>query len=105
MKSFTLLYDLDPPIFEEYTKKMEKLGTIFQMEGYTEEVEMPGLITATNSAMLKGNQVRWDFQPMSVMIRDYEMYVESRVVNYWAFILGGIVLLSLVVLLVIKAAR
>jgi hypothetical protein len=102
-EAFSMLYDLDPPLFEDIENKFEMFMTILELEAYTEEVEMPGLITATNSAMLKGNQVIWEFQAVSVMIRDYEMYVESRVVNYWAFILAGIILLALVVLLVIKA--
>jgi len=102
-EAFSMLNSLEPPLFEDFTKKMAVLETIFELEGYTEEVEMPGLITATNSAMLNGNQVRWDFQAMSVMVTDYEMFVESRVINYWAFILAGLVLLALVVLLVIKA--
>ncbi len=66
---------------------------------------MPGLITATNSAMLNGNQVRWEFQGGNVMVRDFEMYAESRVMNYWAFILAGLVMLALVVMLVVKAVR
>jgi hypothetical protein len=104
-EAFLLLNDLKPPLFEDFTKKMDKLGTVFELEGYTEEVEMPGLITATNSAMLNGNQVRWEFQPMSVMIRDFEMSAESRVINYWAFVLAGVVMLAFMVLLVIKAVR
>jgi hypothetical protein len=99
------LNKLEPSIFEDFMKKMKVLEAIFGLEGYTEEVEMPGLITATNSAMLKGNQVRWEFQPISVAASDYEMYAESRVINYWAFVLAGCVLLGLVVLLAVKAVR
>ena len=66
---------------------------------------MPGLITATNSSMLNGNEVRWDFTGNSVMLTDYKIFVESRVVNYWAFVVSGVVLLLLVILLIIKAFR
>lgn len=104
-KAFSLLHDLEPPLFEDFVKKIAVLDTIALIAGYTEVVEMPGLITSTNSTMLNGNQVRWEFQVMSVMISDFEMHAESRVINYWAFILTGIVLLALVVLLVIKAVR
>jgi hypothetical protein len=103
--AFSLLNDLKPPLFEDFVKKVSMLDTVFITEGYTEEVEMPGLITATNSAMLNGNQVRWEFQPLYVLVRDFEMYAESRVINYWAFILTGIVMLTLVILLVVKAIR
>lgn len=104
-EAFSLLHDLEPPLFEDFVKKIAVLDTIALIAGYTEVVEMPGLITSTNSTMLNGNQVRWEFQVMSVMISDFEMHAESRVINYWAFILTGIVLLALVVLLVIKAVR
>jgi hypothetical protein len=103
--AFSLLNDLKPPLFEGFAKKMTVLDIVFKLEGYTEEVEMPGLITGTNSAMLNGNTVRWEFQPMNAIVSDYEMYAESRVINYWAFVVAGVVLLAFVVLLVIKAVR
>jgi hypothetical protein len=103
--AFSLLNDLKPPLFEGFTKKLAGLNTVFDLEGYTEEVDMPGLITGTNSPMLNGNQVRWDFQPINVIVRDFEMYAESRVINYWAFILAGLVLLSFIILIIIKAFR
>jgi hypothetical protein len=55
--------------------------------------------------MLKGNQVRWEFQPLSVAASDYEMYAESRVINYWAFVVLGIVILALVIVSIMNAAR
>ena len=55
--------------------------------------------------MLNGNEVRWDFTGNSVMLTDYKIFVESRVVNYWAFVVSGVVLLLLVILLIIKAFR
>jgi hypothetical protein len=104
-EAFLMLNKLEPPLFENFMKKMKVLEAIFGLEGYTEEVVMPGLITATNSAMLKGNQVRWEFQPMSVAASDYEMFVESRVINYWAFVLLGVVILALVIVSIMNAVR
>jgi hypothetical protein len=104
-EAFSLLNDLKPPLFEDFQKKYESFLNTVLLDGYTEIVEMPGLITATNSAMLNGNQVRWEFQCGNVMVRDFEMSVESRVINYWAFVLAGVVMLALVVLLVVKAVR
>lgn len=104
-KDFLLLTKLDPPLFNDFMKKIKTLEVLFELEGYIEEVELPGLITGTNSIMLKGNQVRWEFQPLSVAACDYEMYAESRVINYWMFVLAGCVLLGLVLLTVIKAVR
>ncbi len=39
---------------------------------------------------------------MSFFFEDYEMYVESRVMNYWAFVLSGIVVLLLLIALIVK---
>jgi hypothetical protein len=104
-EAWSLLKDFQPPIFADFDKKIELIDTLVSIEGYNEVVEMPGLITGTNSPMIKGNQVSWVFSNESLLIRDYEMYVESRVINYWAFILTGAVVLLLVVLLVVKAFR
>jgi hypothetical protein len=73
------------------------------MEGFRVETEMPGLITGTNSTALAGNRVSWDLVPMAFLLEDYTMVVESRVINVWAFLLSGLVLLSLVGLLVVKS--
>ena len=99
------LRSLTPPLFEEFYKKASQVDAILELEPYTEVVELPGLITATNSSMLNGNEVRWDFTGNSVMLTDYKIFVESRVVNYWAFVVSGVVLLLLVILLIIKAFR
>jgi hypothetical protein len=84
---------------------MSEIDTLAFIEGYTEVVEMPGLITGTNSEMLKGNQVSWDVHIEAFFVSDLVMYAESRVINYWAFILTGAVVLALLVLLVAKAVR
>ncbi len=103
--AFSLLKNQMPPLFGDFDRKLAKLETIVKLEGYSEEVEMPGLITATNSVMLKGNRVGWEFHFDPLLIRDYELYAESRVINRWAFILAGCVLLALVVVLTVKAVR
>ncbi len=99
------LYNIDPPIFQELNKKGEFLLEIMGMESYTSEVELPGIIMETNSTKLEGNKVEWKVDPMSFMLEDYEMYVESRIVNKWAFYVAGVVLILLIVLLIIKIRK
>ncbi|MFH1296964.1 MAG: hypothetical protein ABIJ04_06795, partial [Bacteroidota bacterium] len=94
-----------PGIFERFQQKVSFFENLIDMESYPETVEMPGLIIKTNSQMLKGNQVSWEIQPLSLLFEKYEMDVESRVVNNWAFILTGIVLLSLIIVLIVKAVK
>jgi hypothetical protein len=99
------LYELDPPIFKEIDEDMAALEKVFEMESYRIHVEVPGLITETNSLTLKGNQVSWAVTVQSFLLRDYEMVVKSRVVNVWAFWVAGSVLLLLVIVLILKARK
>jgi hypothetical protein len=84
---------------------MEKLLNLLEFEGFKQTVEMPGIITETNSTELKGNQVSWEVEPDSFFVKEYVMHVESRVVNYWAFALTGIVFLLLIVVILFKGFK
>ncbi len=99
------LGELDPPLFGEFAKKVSFFESLIDMESYPEIVEIPGIITETNSFMLKGNQVSWEVQPFSLLFEEYELYVESRVVNNWAFIVTGVILLLLIIVMIVKAIK
>jgi hypothetical protein len=99
------LLKLNPPLLGDFTKKVSAFNNLILLETYPETVEMPGLITETNSMMLKGNQVSWEIQPLTLMFQPYEMVVESRVVNKWAFVVTGIILLLLIFVLIVKAVK
>jgi hypothetical protein len=94
---------IQPPLFDEFNKKASRLIKALYMEGFSQNVEMPGLLTGTNSTNISGNQVSWEVENGMFLFQDYEMVVESRVVNTWAFWVTGIVILSLLIFLVIKA--
>ena len=62
---------------------------------YRVSVTMPGLVTSTNARSLEGNKATWqDFMPYCYM-HDYELQIESRVINWWAIILTGAVIFVL----------
>lgn len=96
------LHNIEPSIFEELEKKDDYADKVFFGEEYTLEMEMPGLITETNSTVMHGNTVSWEIGSMSFFFEDYEMTVESRVMNYWAFVLSGLVVLLLLIALIVK---
>ncbi len=52
---------------------------------FVQVVVMPGIITATNAETVVGNKAVWDFEGESFDHEDFEMWVESRRVN-WVFI-------------------
>jgi len=99
------LHRLQPPLFAGFLEKINLMDKLIGMESYPETVEMPGLLTRTNSISIRGNQVSWEVEPLSLLFGDTEFYAESRVVNNWAFILTGIILLALIILLIIKTFR
>jgi len=97
------LKTLQPPLFDEFNKKTAHIINVMGMKGFTQTVEMPGLLTGTNAGNISGNQVNWEVENGMFLFQDYEIMVESRVVNTWAFWVTGIVILSLLVFLAIKA--
>ena len=104
-ESVIKLKTLDPPLFKELDKKVSILLNSIYMDSYSQIVEMPGLITETNSKSVTGNKVSWGVNGDKFLFEDYKMYVESRIVNYWMFALTGLLVLLLIIFLVIKAFR
>lgn len=102
---FNQLASIKPPIFDDLEKKVRLFENLLMAEEYTIEVEMPGLITSTNSSEMIGNTVSWNLQNMSFFFEDYEMKAESRVVNNWAFWLSGAVLLLLLLTMIVRMFR
>jgi len=99
------LKEIQPPLFREFDRKSRFLENLMGMEDFHNEAEMPGLITVTNSSALSGNRVAWDLFPMAFLLEDYSMVVESRVINVWAFVLSGLILLGLISLLAVKSLK
>jgi len=69
--------------------------------GYKVRTEMPGLITNTNAPSINGNIVTWEDFEGALYITDFDMWVESRVVNWWAV---GIAALLLVIVTALSIA-
>jgi hypothetical protein len=76
-----------------------------EQNSYKNSVEMPGLILATNSTCVVSRQVNWQIDPRQFEFQDYEMWVTSRVINTWAFIVSGLVGAGLLVLLLAALLR
>jgi len=89
--------------FIELDNKIQFLEKLTDNADYTVSVEMPGILTETNSPSTKGNNVSWNINTFSFMFEDVTMEVESRVINKWMFIIAGLVLLSLILLTIFKS--
>jgi hypothetical protein len=68
-------------------------------------VEMPGLVTGTNARSIEGNRVVWEDFLGVAYITDHTMWARSRVINWWAVILTGGVVLVLAALPLVAMIR
>jgi len=90
--------------FQEYERKLqfvEMVGTT----GFKMHVEMPGLITDTNAPAMEGNTVTWSEFKGYCYVRNYTMWVESRLINWWAIVLTGAIVLAVMALFAAAALR
>ncbi|MAE07673.1 MAG: hypothetical protein CL661_02805 [Bacteroidetes bacterium] len=99
------LKQIESSQFKNLDKKMQLLMEMLGMEDYKVSVELPGIITETNSLSTMGNKVSWHVTPLSILLEDFNMIVESRVINGWMFVITGIVLLLFIVLTIIKSRK
>jgi hypothetical protein len=77
--------------YKEKCKKVDKLSSVYG-DKESNSVKMPGLIIDTNAKNLIGNKVSWKYNLFKSLFKDYEIKVTSRVINVWAFIVSGIVI-------------
>jgi len=83
----------DPDGFGDFNRKFRVAA--FSLEKYTSTVIMPGEIIRGNAKKTAGNSATWIFQTADFYAADFEMTVESHLVNKWMIVPAGIVLLVL----------
>ena len=72
---------------------------------YDHIIIIPGRIIQTNSTLLENGNSTWNFRLKDFYNSDYEMIVESRIVNKWAIVVSIVVVCLLVAGLVIGFIR
>lgn len=88
----------DLQLYERKVKSQEELlGTPYGQAS----IIMPGLITSTNAESIEGNILSWKGFMPKCYIADFAMWAHSRVVNWWAVVLTGVVVVGLTLLLVV----
>ncbi len=90
-------------LVNEVEKKMEWAGSASGT--YTNQVNMPGVILATNSKSVKGNTVEWKINAERFQFEDLVMKVESRTANVIVFVITGIVIVFAIILLLLPKFR
>ncbi|HUN64840.1 MAG TPA: hypothetical protein VMW43_01980 [Bacteroidota bacterium] len=85
-------------IFNILSRTMAIDKKFLHPDTWTYEVEMPGLLLATNAGKVEGNSLTWSFKPDQIRVAPYVMEASSRVTNVWAFIVSGLLAVAVVVL-------
>ncbi len=98
------IWELEQSISVIEERIINKLDLIYEGD-YTNEVIMPGLLINTNADNIEGNKVTWNFNADRFTFIDYEMVVNSRVVNVWAMIVTGLVAALLIILLIVPKVK
>lgn len=78
--------------FEKFKRRLAFQQQMFE-NSYRATAEMPGLIVGTNAATVEGNSVTWEDFAIHGVISDYDLWVESREVNWWMIYLTGVVII------------
>ncbi len=66
---------------------------------------MPGVIIDSNAPTVEGNTATWKSVDTFAYIADFDIWVKSRAVNWWAVAVSGVVVLAVIILLVVGAVR
>jgi hypothetical protein len=69
---------------------------------FTNTVELPGLLLASDAAEVKGSSATWRFTMKQLSMRPFVMTAESRTVNTTAFIVTGAIALVAIALLALR---
>ncbi len=83
----------------------------FAAQTYDMEIRMPGEIIATNGyadtnpESNGGGGILWTVQGDYFFLEEYEMWVESKVSNYWAWIVTGIFVLFVITGIVVRRRK
>jgi len=97
--------ELNAAGFALYTRKIDFMEKMILVDGVKATIEMPGLIIDTNAPTIEGNTVTWDDIRWYAYLQDFEMRVDSRMVNWWAVIITGVLLLGIVLLTALGIVR
>ncbi|GEM_PF-828887 len=76
---------------KDFKSRLEFQQRIFE-NAYQVRVEMPGLITRTNAQELEENVAVWRNFIGYGFVGDYELWVESRSLNWWFIVMCGLFL-------------
>ncbi len=88
--------------FKHFEEQIENESILFDDNNYYYEVEVPGLLYETNATAIEDVVAKWQFTRGSFLYKDLELTLEYRTINYWFFMVVGVLLVILLVSLIVK---
>ena len=83
----------------------EEYENMILSDDYFNQLIMPGLLTDTNAEELKGDTLIWDVGSLKFLDADFVMFAESKVPNYWAYLVSGFVLIVALIIPFIRKKK
>lgn len=96
---------LQPAVARAIGSIQSKEKLILFPDSWEYTTAMPGLLVESNGQTITGSSVTWKFTPDQAKVAPYVMMATSRIVNLWAFILSGALLLLLVLISLVPVLR
>lgn len=90
----------NPDYFEYFNYKMDFFDECLD-DNYYFNIKMPGLLLGTNSEEIKGSLLSWEVDFFDFYFNGLSMKAESRIVNMWAVIISGVIVLVLLIGLIV----
>lgn len=88
--AYSLLFDTYNEKIEQDIEKAElSLNILSDVISY--ELVVPGKIVDSNSPMIASDTLTWKVDSMRILFDDYTLTAEYRIVNIWAFVLSGLI--------------
>ncbi|MCX6152504.1 MAG: hypothetical protein NTX22_18405 [Ignavibacteriales bacterium] len=93
--------------FDELKNSLQnKFELIMSLDGnYSNEIILPGIILSTNAKSVEGNKLTWQFPTDKSFLLHREMHAQSRVINTWAFVVTGALIILILAGLAIPIIR
>lgn len=82
--------------FSRFEEQIDNESILLDDNQYYAEVDVPGVLYATNATAIEDNLAKWHFKRGSFLYKDYELTIEYRTINYWFFAIIGLLLIVLV---------
>ncbi|MFN8240625.1 MAG: hypothetical protein U0X39_07715 [Bacteroidales bacterium] len=111
--SAAIAYLVGPGNFEKYKKEIDSTNKIvekrfnvaMEFSKYTVRMKMPGEIISTNGYPAETGELVWPARSEFFLTTDHSMVAESKVVNYWAWVISGIFIVFVVTGILLRIFR